>query len=301
MKRAILAALAVTALAAAGLAAAWAEARASRRPPITSTRRGSLRPVATSSSTSPTSTRSGLGTATPCSSMNVNGLTAPGKRPVFASGSPAVGEDEGRELLVQGRQRRRRRRRRQPRDLVLEAEREGRPDRCRVTRNGKTLVTGKTSPGKAARVEPRAAVRGVRRAPRRPVLLRPRRVHQHPALDTDANDASRSSAARAPRTDFFAGKNVSSIVLELPAVAADAATQHASASGRRRPSARSRSTAWVGLPIEHGLHPHEPVPRRTGVRRRARSTPRSRRTTRRTSAARSSTRCRCCSAERRCR
>ena len=81
--------------------------------------------------------------------MNVNGLTAKGKRPVFASGSPSVAAHEGRHVLVPRRQRRRRSRRRQHRRLVREGEQGGRPGDDREAERQAVSSEGRRAPARA--------------------------------------------------------------------------------------------------------------------------------------------------------
>ncbi|HLG08513.1 MAG TPA: DUF4331 family protein [Gaiellaceae bacterium] len=144
--------------------------------------------------------------------MNVNGLTAPGKRPVFASGAPAVARtkavtywlrvDNNGDAAA---------------DVNLgisfsKANAAG-VQTMTVTRNGTVLLTGKTSPGKAITVNREGAVRAYAGLRDDPFFF---------DLDGFINILSKEAGksflgCNSPRTDFFAGKNVSSIVLELPA------------------------------------------------------------------------------------
>ena len=111
--------------------------------------------------------------------MNVNGLTAAGKRPVFASGSPSVARtkavtywwriDNDGDATA---------------DVNIgvsfgKANKAGRP---RADRQAQRKDPGgrPDEPGQERDDEPQRRRPGVRWSPRRSVLLRPRRVHQHP-------------------------------------------------------------------------------------------------------------------------
>jgi hypothetical protein len=144
--------------------------------------------------------------------MNVNGLTAPGKRPVFASGAPTVARtkavtywfrvDNDGDAAA---------------DVNLgvsfsKANAAG-VQKLTVTRNGQRLVTGTTSPGKSVKVNRAGAVRAYAGLRDDPFFF---------DLDGFINILSKESGksflgCTGARTDFFAGKNVSAIVLELPA------------------------------------------------------------------------------------
>lgn len=143
---------------------------------------------------------------------NVNGLTASGKRPVFASGVPAVAKTKAVTywLRVDNNA-----------DAVPDvnlAVQFGKPNRkgvqsMTVKRNGKVIVTGSTSSGKSIKINRAAggvlAYAGLRDDP------------FFFDLDGFINVLSSEPGksflgCTSPRTDFFAGKNVSSIVLELP-------------------------------------------------------------------------------------
>jgi hypothetical protein len=212
MKRAILAALAVTALAAAGLAAVLSG--------------GPRQPAAADHVDAPGLTPPGGNfqlditdvyafralNGNTVLSMNVNGLTAPGKRPVFASGSPAVARTKAASYWFRVDNNG---------DAVADvnlgvsftkANSKG-VQTLRVTRNGKTLVTGKTSPGKAVASASKGGVRAY-------AGLRDDAFFFD--LDGFINILSKEAGksflgCTGTRTDFFAGKNVSSIVVELPA------------------------------------------------------------------------------------
>ena len=144
--------------------------------------------------------------------MNVNGLTAKGKRPVFASGSPAVARtkavtywfrvDNNGDAAA---------------DVNLavsfgKANRAG-VQELTVKRNGKVLVEGQTSRGKSITVNRSGAVRAYAGLRDDPFFF---------DLDGFVNILSSEAGksflgCKSPRTDFFAGRNVSAIVLELPA------------------------------------------------------------------------------------
>jgi len=144
--------------------------------------------------------------------MNVNGLTAPGKRPVFASGAPSVARtkavnywfrvDNDGDAAA---------------DVNLgvsfsKANGQG-VQTMTVRRNGKVVLTGTTSPGKAAKINRTGAVRGYAGLRDDPFFF---------DLDGCINILSMEAGksflgCKDARTDFFAGKNVSAIVLEMPA------------------------------------------------------------------------------------
>jgi hypothetical protein len=144
--------------------------------------------------------------------MNVNGLTAPGKRPVFASGAPTVARTMAATYW-----------------LRVDNDADGAADvnlgvsfskpnaqgvqTMTVTRNGARLLTGRTSPGKNAVVNRSAMVRAYAGLRDDPFFF---------DLDGFINILSKEAGksflgCTNARTDFFAGKNVSAIVLELPA------------------------------------------------------------------------------------
>jgi hypothetical protein len=212
MKRAILAALAVTALAAAGLAAVVS---------------GGPRPSAAADHvdapgltppggnlqldlTDVYAWRSRNGNTV--LAMNVNGLTAPGKRPVFASGSPAVAKTKGVIYWLRVDN---------DGDAVSDvdlgvsfskANAKG-VQTMKLTRNGKLLLSGKTSPGKTATVSSKGGVRAYAGLRDDPFFF---------DLDGFINILSKEAGksflgCTGARTDFFAKRNVSAIVLELPA------------------------------------------------------------------------------------
>jgi Domain of unknown function (DUF4331) len=144
--------------------------------------------------------------------MNVNGLTAAGKRPVFASGVPSVSRTTAATYWL-----------RVDNDGDAAADVNlgisfSKPNgsgvqTMTVTRNGKRLLTGTTSPGKAAKVNRAGAVRAYAGLRDDPFFF---------DLDGFINILSEDEGksflgCKNARTDFFAGKNVSAIVLELPA------------------------------------------------------------------------------------
>ena len=143
--------------------------------------------------------------------MNVNGLTAPGKRPVFASGAPSVARTKAVTYW-----------------LRVDNDGNAAPDvnlavtfskanaagvqRLTVKRNGKVLVSGRTSPGKNAVLSSRGGVRAYAGLRDDPFYF---------DLDGFINILSKEQGksflgCTGSRTDFFAKKNVSAIVLELP-------------------------------------------------------------------------------------
>lgn len=144
--------------------------------------------------------------------MAVNGLTAPGKRPVFASGAPSVARTQAVTYW-----------------LRVDNDGDAVPDvrlgvsfskpnangvqTMTVTRNGVRLVTGRTSLGKAIAMNRAGAVRAYAGLRDDPFFF---------DLDGFVNILSSEPGksflgCTAPRTDFFARRNVSAIVLELPA------------------------------------------------------------------------------------
>jgi Domain of unknown function (DUF4331) len=144
--------------------------------------------------------------------MNVNGLTAPGKRPVFASGVPNVSRTKAATYWF-----------RVDNDGDAAADVNlgvsfSKPNAkgvqtMSVTRNGKRLVTGRTSPGKSVTVNRAGAVRAYAGLRDDPFFF---------DLDGFINILSKESGksflgCTNARTDFFAGKNVSAIAVELPA------------------------------------------------------------------------------------
>jgi hypothetical protein len=81
-----------------------------------------------------------------------------------------------------------------------------------VTRNGTRLLVGKTSPGKSVTVNRAGAVRAYAGLRDDPFFF-----DLAGYLDILSTEPGKSFlGCSAPRTDFFAAKNVSSIVLELP-------------------------------------------------------------------------------------
>ena len=144
--------------------------------------------------------------------MNVNGLTAPGKRPVFASGAPSVARtkavtywfrvDNDGDATA---------------DVNLgvsfsKANRQG-VQTLTVTRNGTRLLTGRTSPGKALTVNRAGGVRAYAGLRDDPFFFDLDGFINILSTETGKSFLGCTNA----RTDFFAGKNVSAIVLELPA------------------------------------------------------------------------------------
>ena len=158
MRRAFLAALAVTVLAAAALAAAVAGGPGSSSAADHVDAPGLTPPGGNLQLdiTDVYAFRAGNGRT--ALAMNVNGLTAPGKRPVFASGAPTVARtkavtywfrvDNNGDAAA---------------DVNLgvsfsKANAAG-VQTFTVKRNGKVLVTGRTSPGKNAAVSGKAGIR----------------------------------------------------------------------------------------------------------------------------------------------
>jgi hypothetical protein len=143
--------------------------------------------------------------------MAVNGLTAPGKRPAFASGVPAVSKTKGVTYWF-----------RVDNDGDAAADVNlgvtfSKPNAAgvqtmTVRRNGTVLLTGRTSPGKAAVVNRAGQARAYAGLRDDPFFF---------DLDGFINILSQEAGksflgCTGARTDFFAGKNVSAIVLELP-------------------------------------------------------------------------------------
>jgi Domain of unknown function (DUF4331) len=144
--------------------------------------------------------------------QNVNGLTAPGKRPVFASGAPTVAKtnavtywfrvDNDGDAAA---------------DVNIavtfgKANRAG-VQEITVKRNGRLLVEGQTSRGKAVTINRSGAIKAYAGLRDDPFFF---------DLDGFINILSTESGksflgCTGTRTDFFARKNVSAIVLELPA------------------------------------------------------------------------------------
>ena len=144
--------------------------------------------------------------------MNVNGLTAPGKRPVFASGAPTVARTKAVNYWFRVDSNG---------DAVSDVDLGvsfSKPNAAgvqtlTVKRNGTVLLTGKTSPGKVAKINRQGAVRAFAGLRDDPFFF---------DLDGFVNILSTEAGksflgCKSPRTDFFAKKNVSAIVLELPA------------------------------------------------------------------------------------
>jgi Domain of unknown function (DUF4331) len=212
MRRAFLAALAVTVLAAAALAAAVAGGPGSSTaadhvdaPGLTPPGGNLQLDITDVYAFRANNGRTAL-------AMNVNGLTAPGKRPVFASGAPSVARtkavtywfrvDNNGDAAA---------------DVNLgvsfsKANAAG-VQTFTVKRNGKVLVAGRTSPGKNAAVSSKAGIRAYAGLRDDPFFF---------DLDGFINILSKEQGksflgCTSARTDFFAKKNVSAIVLELPA------------------------------------------------------------------------------------
>ncbi len=149
--------------------------------------------------------------------LNVNGLTKPGKKPVFASGVPGVGATKGVAywLRVDNNG-----------DAVSDVDLKitfSKPNAkgvqvMQIRRNNKLLLTGATSAGKAITVNRQNGVKayaGLRDDPFFFDLAGYLDILA--ALDTDTtNDDKSFVGCKSPRTDFFKGLNVSSIVVELP-------------------------------------------------------------------------------------
>lgn len=143
---------------------------------------------------------------------NVNGLTAPGANPVFASGAPSVAKtravtywfkvDNNGDAVP---------------DVSI-AVRFGKPDdtgvqKMTVRRNGAVILSGVTSPGNGVQINRSGQVLGYAGLRDDPFFF---------DLDGFINilspDPGKSFlGCTSPRTDFFANRNVSAIVLELPA------------------------------------------------------------------------------------
>jgi hypothetical protein len=212
MKRAILAALAVTALTAAALAAAIsggpgtsAAADHVDAPGLTPPG-GNLQ----LDLTDVYAWRAGNGNTV--LAMNVNGLTAPGKRPVFASGVPSVSRTKAATYWFRVDN---------DGDAVSEVDLGvgfSKPNGAgvqifTVTRNGKRLITGRTSPGKSVKINRSGAIRAYAGLRDDPFYF-----DLDGYINILSKDAGKSFlGCTGARTDFFAAKNVSSIVLELPA------------------------------------------------------------------------------------
>jgi hypothetical protein len=212
MKRAILAALAVTALVAAALAAAVSGGPGSSAAADHVDAPGLMPPGGNLQLdlTDVYAWRARNGNTV--LAMNVNGLTASGKRPVFASGVPSVSRTRAANYWF---------RIDNDGDAVSEVDLGisfSKPNAAGVqtmvvTRNGKRLLTGKTSPGKAVTINRDGAVRAYAGLRDDPFFF---------DLDGYINILSQEKGksflgCTGARTDFFAAKNVSAIVLELPA------------------------------------------------------------------------------------
>ncbi|HUG65905.1 MAG TPA: DUF4331 family protein [Gaiellaceae bacterium] len=142
---------------------------------------------------------------------NVNGLTAPGANPVFASGAPSVAKTQAVTYWFKVDNNG---------DAVPDvniAVRFGKPDgkgvqKMTVKRNGTVILPGVTSPGNGVKINRSGQVLGYAGLRDDPFFF---------DLDGFINILSPEPGmsflgCTSPRTDFFAGKNVSAIVLELP-------------------------------------------------------------------------------------
>jgi hypothetical protein len=144
--------------------------------------------------------------------VNVNGLTAAGKRPVFASGVPTVSRtkavtywlrvdnngDAAADVNIA---------------VTFGKANKAGVQELTVKRNGKLLVEGQTSPSKSVTINRSGAVKAYAGLRDDPFFF---------DLDGFINILSKEAGksflgCKAPRTDFFAKRNVSAIVLELPA------------------------------------------------------------------------------------
>ncbi len=212
MKRAILAALAATALAAAALAAVVTGGPASSAAADHVDAPGLTPPGGNLQLdiTDVYAWRAGNGKTV--LAANVNGLTAAGKRPVFASGVPAVSKTKAVTYWL---------RIDSDGDAVSDVDlgvQFGKPNmlgvqQMTVTRNGKKILTGSTSPGKSIKVNRAGAVSAYAGLRDDPFFF-----DLDGYINILSKDAGKSFlGCKSPRTDFFAKRNVSSIVLELPA------------------------------------------------------------------------------------
>jgi hypothetical protein len=142
---------------------------------------------------------------------NVNGLTASGQNPVFASAAPSVAKTERVTYWFRVDN---------DGDAVPDvnlAVRFGKADdkgvqEMTVRRNGRVILTGTTSPGNGVKINRDGGVLGYAGLRDDPFFF---------DLDGFLNILSTEPgksfiSCTSPRTDFFAGKNVSAIVLELP-------------------------------------------------------------------------------------
>jgi hypothetical protein len=148
---------------------------------------------------------------------NVNGLTKPGKKPVFASGVPGVAATKRVAYWLRVDS---------DGDAVSDVDLRvtfSKPNAkgvqvMTVHRNGKLLLTGKTSPGRAVTINRGGGIKayaGLRDDPFFFDLAGYLDILA--ALDDDkTNDAKSFVGCTTPRTDFFKGLNVSSIAIELP-------------------------------------------------------------------------------------
>jgi Domain of unknown function (DUF4331) len=142
---------------------------------------------------------------------NVNGLTAPGSNPAFASGAPSVAKTQAVTYWFKVDNNG------DATPDVNIAVRFGKPDSkgvqtMTVRRNGALILTGSTSPGNGVKINRSGKVLGYAGLRDDPFFF---------DLDGFVNILSSESGksflgCTSPRTDFFARKNVSAIVLELP-------------------------------------------------------------------------------------
>ena len=150
---------------------------------------------------------------------NVNGLSKAGTKPVFASGVPSVNGTKGVAywLRIDNNG-----------DAVSDVDLRitfSKPDangvqKLKVDRNGKSLLVGKTTaPGKKiVTINKQNGVKAFAGQRDDPFFFDLAGfLDITAALDADkTNDAKSFVGCKAPRTDFFKGFNVSSIVLDLP-------------------------------------------------------------------------------------
>jgi len=144
--------------------------------------------------------------------QNVNGLTAPGRRPVFASGVPSVSRTQAVTYWF-----------RVDNDGDAAADVNiavsfSKPNSrgvqtMTVTRNGQRLLSGRTSTGSRVTVNRAGRVRAYAGLRDDPFFF-----DLDGFVDILSTESGKSFlGCTGTRTDFFAKKNVSSIVLELPA------------------------------------------------------------------------------------
>jgi hypothetical protein len=148
---------------------------------------------------------------------NVNGLTKPGKTPVFASGVPGVAKTKGVTYWLRVDN---------DGDAISDVDLGvtfSKPNAkgvqvMQVRRNGKLLLTGRTSARGSVTVNRQNGVKAFA-GPRDDPFFFDLAGYLDilAALDSDTtNDAKSFVGCTSPRTDFFKGLNVSAIVLELP-------------------------------------------------------------------------------------